>query len=178
MKKLLNVYEKCFLKRLVFSKKGQIRMFEMLAVLIVFLLLLSIGSIFYFRLQHSSITREAVRAENLRSLQLFQRALFLPELDCSFIGVQKGNCFDLIKLGYFSSLLQSEELRIDYFDVFGFSKIRIKTVYPVGSDWFVLYSNVPDIISSKLVSHSTVLLYNASSNVYDFGIVEVSYYGQ
>ncbi|MBN1644485.1 hypothetical protein JW851_00395 [Candidatus Woesearchaeota archaeon] len=160
------------------SKKAQIRMFEMLAVLIVFLLLLSIGSIFYFRLQHSSIEREAFRAESLRSLQLFQKALFLPELDCSFVGIQKGNCFDLLKLGYFSSLLETEQLRIDYFDVFGFSKIRVKKVYPVESDWFVLYSNVPDKISSKLVSQSTVLLYNASSNLYDFGVVEVSFYGE
>ncbi len=160
------------------NKKSQIRMFEMIAVLIVFLLLLSIGSIFYFRLQESSIKKEAVRAESLRSLQLFQRALFLPELDCSFVGVQKGNCFDVIKLRFFSELLQSEQLRIDYFDVFGLSKIRIKKVYPVASDWFTLYSNVPEKISSKLVSQSTVLLYNASSDVYDFGVVEVSYYGE
>ena len=160
------------------NKRSQIRMFEMMAVLIVFLLLLSIGSIFYFRLQESSINREVVRAESLRSLQLFQRALFLPELDCSFVGVQKGNCFDIIKLKHFSSLLQSEQLRIDYFDVFGFSKIKIKKVYPIESDRFTLYSNVPEEITSKLVSQSTVLLFNASSNVYDFGVVEVSYYGR
>lgn len=160
------------------NKKSQIRMFEMMAVLIVFLLLLSIGSIFYFRLQESSIKREAVRAESLRSLQLFQRALFLPELDCSFVGIQKGNCFDIIKLKHFSTLLESEQLKIDYFDVFGFSKIKIKKVYPEESDWFTLYSNVPEEISSKLVSQSTVLLYDAVANGYDFGVVEVSYYGE
>jgi hypothetical protein len=160
------------------NKKSQIRMFEMMAVLIVFLLLLSIGSIFYFRLQESSIKREAVRAESLRSLQLFQRALFLPELDCSFVGVQKGNCFDIMKLEHFSTLLESEQLKIDYFDVFGFSKIKIKKVYPSESDWFTLYSNVPEEISSKLVSQSTVLLYNAVTRAYDFGVVEVSYYGE
>lgn len=158
--------------------KAQIRMFEMLAVLIVFLLLLSIGSIFYFRLQQSSFAKEASRAESLRSLQLFQRALFLPELDCSFVGVQKGNCFDLMKLRHFSELLESDEIKVDYFDVFGLSKVRVKRVYPFESAWFELYSNVPESFSSKLVSHSTVLLYNASSNAYDFGLVEVSYYGE
>ncbi len=157
-------------------KKAQIRMFEMLAVLIVFLILLSIGSIFYFRLQHSSIAREIVRAESLRSFQLFQRAIYLPELDCSFSSVQTGNCFDVIKLRKFGELLQSDEFKIDYFDVFGFSTVRVKKVYPFVGDWFVLYSNVPDDYSSKPVSHSTVLLYNASSDVYDFGVVEVSYY--
>ncbi|MBD3361301.1 hypothetical protein GF358_00760 [Candidatus Woesearchaeota archaeon] len=160
------------------GKKAQIRMFEMLAVLIVFLLLLSIGSIFYFRLQESSVKKELIKAENLRSLQLFQRSLYLPELDCSFVGVQKGNCFDFLKLVHFSDLLESEQMKIEYFDVFGFSKVQVKRVYPVESDWFVLYSNVPREISSKLVSHSTVLLYNASSGMYDFGIVEVNYYGE
>lgn len=159
-------------------KKAQIRMFEMLAVLIVFLLLLSIGSIFYFKLQESSVQKEMIKAENLRSLQLFQRALYLPELDCSFVGIQKGNCFDLMKLKHFSDLLGSEQMRIDYFDVFGFAKIRIKQAYPFDSDWFILYSNVPNEVSSKLVSHSTVLLYNASSGMYDFGVVEVDYYGE
>lgn len=158
--------------------KGQIRMFEMLAVLIVFLLLLSIGSIFYFRLQQSSFAREASRAESLHSLQLFQRALFLPELDCSFVGIQKGNCFDLMKLKYFGELLKSDEVRTDYFDVFGLSKIRVKRVYPDESSWFELYSNAPERFSSKLVSYSTVLLFNASSDVYDFGLVEVSYYAE
>jgi len=109
---------------------------------------------------------------------LFQRALFLPELDCSFVGIQKGNCFDIMKLKHFSNLLESEQLKIDYFDVFGFSKIQIKKVYPSESNWFTLYSNVPEEISSKLVSQSTVLLYDAATNSYDFGVVEVSYYGE
>jgi len=159
-------------------RKSQVRMFETLAVLVVFLLLLGLGSVFYFRLQESSIRKEIMRAEDLRSIELFQKALYLPELDCSFVGVQKGNCFDWIKVQEFSSLLESGDLRESYFDLFGFSKIRVRRVYPFVSDWFVLYENVPESFSSKLSSHSTVLLFDAVDRVYDFGVVEVSFYAE
>lgn len=160
-------------------KKAQIRLFESMAVLVVFLLLLGIGSVFYFKLQRASIEREIIKSENLRSMQLYQRALYLPELDCSFVSVQRNNCFDILKIKFFSEALNAEELRIGYFDVFGFSKVRVKQVYPSESDWFVLYSNVPDDYSSKISSHSSVLLFNATSGSYGsygFGVVEVDYY--
>lgn len=159
-------------------KKAQIRLFESMAVLVVFLLLLGIGSVFYFKLQRASIEREIVKSENLYSIQLYQRALYLPELDCSFMSVQKDNCFDIMKLRFFSEILDSEENRIAYFDVFGFSKVRVKQVYPSESDWFVLYSNVPDNYRSKLASHSSVLLFNGTSRSYGFGVVEVDYYAE
>jgi hypothetical protein len=159
-------------------KKAQIRLFESMAVLVVFLLLLGIGSVFYFKLQRASIEREVIKAENLHSLQLFQRALYLPELDCSFVSVKQDNCFDVSKLHFFSSLLEGEDYRIIYFDVFGFSKIRVRQVYPSYSGWFVLYSNVPGNYSSKLLSRSSVLLFNATSGSYGFGVVEVDYYAE
>jgi len=159
-------------------KKAQIRLFESMAVLVVFLLLLGIGSVVYFKFQRASIEREVMESENVRSLQLFQRALYLPELDCSFVSVQKDNCFDISKLSFFSELLKNEEYRIGYFDIFGFSKIQVRQVYPSVSDMFVLYSNVPDNYRSKLASHSSVLLFNASSGTYGFGVVEVDYYGE
>jgi len=160
------------------EKKAQIRMFEMLAVLIIFLVLLSIGAVFYFRMQHSSVAKEIARAESLHSFELFQKMSYLPELDCSFRSITKDNCFDVIKLKEFSTLLESEEMKIDYFDVFGFSTVKIKKIYPFVGDWFVLYSNFPQDYSSKQISYSTVLLYNASSDFYDLGIVEVSFYGE
>lgn len=159
-------------------KKAQIRLFESMAVLVVFLLLLGIGSVFYFKLQRASIEREIAKSENLYAMQLYQRALYLPELDCSFVSIQRDNCFDISKLRFFSELLSREENRISYFDVFGFSKVRVRQVYPSELDWFVLYSNIPDVYSSKLSSRSSVLLFNASSGNYGFGVVEVDYYAE
>lgn len=149
-----------------------------MAVLVVFLLLLGIGSVFYFKLQRASIEREVVKSENLYAMQFYQRALYLPELDCSFVSVQRDNCFDAMKLRFFSDLLQSEENRITYFDVFGFSKVRVRQVYPLPENWLVLYSNIPEVYSSKLSSRSSVLLFNASSGNYGFGVVEVDYYAE
>jgi len=159
-------------------KKAQIRLFESMAVLVVFLLLLGIGSVFYFKLQRASIEREIAKSENLYAMQLYQRALYLPELDCSFVSIQRDNCFDIVKLRFFSELLSREENRISYFDVFGFSKVRVRQVYPSELDWFILYSNIPETYQSKLSSRSSVLLFNASSGNYGFGVVEVDYYAE
>ena len=73
-------------------------MFETVAVLIVFFFLLFTGSIFYFGAQKSALQKEKVKASEQYALQIVLKALYMPELDCSFLVTQKDNCIDKIKL--------------------------------------------------------------------------------
>ena len=60
------------------------KMFETIAVLIVFFFLLAIISVFYLSAQRSSITDESTRLGEGLALQTVFKALYLPELDCLY----------------------------------------------------------------------------------------------
>lgn len=161
-------------------KKAQIKMFETMAVLVIFFFLLVGGAAFYFQVQKSSLQREIEKQEQLQSFQVVQKALFLPELDCSFVSIQKDNCFDKLKVAVLSGLLsENEDMLVDYFVFFGFSEIRIYQVYPVNESFsHTLYSNTPDSYTSVIKTQSPVLLFDAVENRYDFGVVEVDVYAE
>ncbi len=157
-------------------KTAQIKMFETIAVLIVFFFLLVIGAVFYFNVQRSSLSRELEKMSELQSLQTVQKALYLPELDCSFASVQKDNCFDILKIKQLSKMLSEQDKLAEYFQAFGFSKITVTQAYPKSDFSLALYSNIPPEYKQKLVTQSPVLLYNATSQSYSFGIIEVEAY--
>ncbi|MBI4148531.1 hypothetical protein HY490_04530 [Candidatus Woesearchaeota archaeon] len=149
-------------------------MFETIGVLIVFFFLLVAGAAFYFQLQKGSFKRQLRESAEQESLQLVQRALYLPELDCSFVSIQKENCFDVYKVGLFSELLKQETVLQDYFPVFGYSEVMISTVYPEKSE-HVLYAN-PLPGRDRIATQSPILLYNATTKSYAFGVIEVKHY--
>ena len=163
-------------------RKAQIKMFETLAVLVIFFFLLVGGAAFYFQIQRSSMQKEMGKQAQLRSFQVVQKALFMPELDCSFVSIQKDNCFDKLKVKKLSDLLndpEREDFLIDYFNVFGFSDIKITQLYPVNETFaFTLYRNVPDDYREIIKTQSPVLLFDAINNHYNFGVIEVDVYAE
>lgn len=168
--------------KLLFQAKAQIKMFETMAVLVIFFFLLVGGAAFYFQVQKSSLQRDIAKQEQLKSFQVVQKTSFLPELDCSFVSIQKDNCFDKLKVIELSSNLggpESESFLEYYFNVFGFSDIRIRQVYPVNESFsFTLYKNIPLDYRSIIKTQSPVLLFDAVDNSYDFGVIEVDVYAE
>jgi hypothetical protein len=163
--------------------KAQIKMFETMAVLVIFFFLLVGGAAFYFQVQKSSVQRDIQKQQQLLAFQVVQKALFLPELDCSFVSIQKDNCFDKLKVRQLSLILndpENEDFFIDYFSVFGFADIKITQIYPDSNQTFAytLYKNVPQDYSSIIKTQSPVLLFDAVENQYDFGVVEVDVYAE
>jgi len=167
--------------------KGQIRMFETIAVLVVFFFLPVTGISFYFGAQKSSIEKERVRLVELSALQSALRVLHLPDLDCSVLGARSENCIDTLKLEIFSDMLKDENIALDYFEGFGFANISVRQAWPCPDlngfcGGMVLYDN-PPINSEGKVSYSyatktlsPVLLYDAWHDLHYFGVVEVTSY--
>lgn len=155
--------------------KSQIRMFETVAVLVVFFFLLMAGSMFYFSAQKSSIVKEAVRAADQSALQVVLKSLYLPELDCSFMKTPRENCVDMLKVDELSKLLKNDTVRQDYFSEFGFAVINISMIYPRG-DYIVVYNNTPSEYKDARVTQSPILMYDPFSDEYRFGIIEVKVY--
>lgn len=160
-------------------KKSQIKMFETIAVLVVFFFLLIFGASFYFVLQKSSIQKAAQRSIQLNSIQVTQKVSYLPELDCTQIGIQVENCFDAIKLKRFSDILNDEETgektRLDYFNVFGYSDIVVRSIFPVEQN-FTLYKKPLDDYTTMYKNNVPLTIYNPVTRRYSFGVLEVTFY--
>ncbi|MEM4246720.1 MAG: hypothetical protein QXR48_00510 [Candidatus Woesearchaeota archaeon] len=157
-------------------KKAQIKMFETVGVLVVFFFILIGGTIFYFNMQKSALQKEMFKQSQLRSLKSAQRAVFLPELDCSFASVQRENCFDTFKLAAIREMGRDQNVREIYFKTFGYMNLSVREVYPgTGFDW-VVYEMLPDQYSSALKSQLPVLLYNPVTRDSSFGVMEVTTY--
>lgn len=162
-------------------RKAQIKMFETMGVLVIFFFLLVAAASFYFQIQKSSLQRELDKQAQLRAIQVVQSALHMPELDCSFVSIQKDNCFDkqkLAALGSHLGLNPEDDYLVDYYNLFGFSNIAITKLYPVAEPAQVLYRNIPEKYKSKLSTQSPILIYDAVAGRYDFGVIEVEVYAE
>jgi hypothetical protein len=158
-------------------RKAQIKMFETIGVLIVFFFLLVAGAAFYFNIQESALKKELAKQAELQSLQSAQRAMFLPELDCSFVSVQRDTCFDRLKLHAFQEVTETEpRLREAYFGIFGHATVVVRQRYPLSEMNVTLYHNPPEEYTKKLVSFSPVLLYDSVTKEASFGVMEVTTY--
>jgi len=157
-------------------KKAQIQMFETVGVLVVFFFLLVAGAVFYFNIQKSSMQKELVQQAQLRSLQSAQRAVFLPELDCSFARVTRDNCFDRFKIAALHEIIANDDhTRQVYTRSFGYANISVTEVFP-GSGTTVIYDYPPEEYRGILKSQLPVLLYDPVTWDAAFGIMEVTTY--
>ncbi len=156
--------------------KAQIKMFETVAVLVVFFFLLITGSMFYFNAQTSALKKEKVQAGEQYAFQIVLKSLYMPELDCSFLVTQKDNCIDAIKLKQFAFMLQNETVRNDYFMEFGYASITVNQLFPSNTPMVKLYENIPPEYVDKLVTNNPILIYNAWNDIYLFGVMEVAVY--
>lgn len=152
------------------------KMFENIAVMIIFFFLLVFGASFYFTLQKASLEKEMERINQLAAVQQALRLTFLPELDCSFAGVQTENCFDRLKVEALAELKPAT--KIEYFNIFGYSNVTLKTTYPSGVPPKEIYSRTVE--GSYTKTQVPVLICEGGCDPlnleYSFGILEVDSY--
>lgn len=159
------------------NKKSQIKMFETIAVLLIFFVLVGFGLIFYGRIQAGSF--QATQEENfeLKAIQTAQLVSFLPELQCSSDGIITDDCFDILKVEALREFInQTPNIRNEYYyDLFGFSSISIEQIYPPGVSWLI-YEKTTERTKAKSSIMIPVSLYNASSREYNFGVLNIDVY--
>ncbi|MBS3128304.1 hypothetical protein J4410_04120 [Candidatus Woesearchaeota archaeon] len=156
---------------------AQVKMFETIAILVVFFFLLIFGVSFYTLMQKSSFEKETEKNVQLKSIIIAQKIAYLPEGECAITGIQLDNCFDLHKAKAMQSLFQQDpERQLDYFPIFEYSTIRIHKIYPGQQEDVTLY-NVTGNRTRKIPTFYPLVLYNATKHSYDFGVLEVDVYG-
>ena len=159
------------------KRKAQVKMFETIAVLVVFFFLLIFGVSFYFVLQRSSYNKQVERNAQSNAIKISLQLSDIPELDCALTGVTIDNCIDTEKLGIMQQLLQDPETFQDYFPIFGYSSINITTL-AIGQERqsFTLYANQPSTFRSAYKNFVPILLYDPVANAYTFGVLEAVIY--
>ncbi len=152
--------------------KGQIKMFETIAVLVVFFILLMFGLTFYSKIQKITLNRELEEIAVLKAIDTSEQISFLPELQC--VGVQDIDCIDILKIDAAEFII--DENRLDYFDTFGFSNVFIIEVYPdTGEEWEI-YNLPKKEDKGKLATQFPVSLHDPIEDTYSFGVLTIEIY--
>ncbi|MBI4450499.1 hypothetical protein HY642_00865 [Candidatus Woesearchaeota archaeon] len=161
------------------SRKSQIKMFETVAVLVVFFFILVFGVQFYFGIQKASFQKELDRITSLKAVGLVLKAQHLPEFDCAIFGVTTENCFDVEKLKTFAEATKDDTIKQLYSGIFGRSVLNITQVYPGdGTTKYGLYENVLEGAGIEDKTQVPVQLYDPLTDEYYFGMLEVTVYAK
>ena len=152
------------------NRKGQIQVFETMAVLVIFFILIFIGFIFYGRMVRTDIGKESYQLSQLKSISTAQKVMFFPELQCSDDSLVKENCIDRLKLDSAAKVMRDNELY--YYDMLEFSEINISTIYQNEQKW-TIYSRKPETFKSRFITNVPVLIYDPLAKRNDFGIITI-----
>ncbi|MDA1196430.1 MAG: hypothetical protein O2779_00515 [Nanoarchaeota archaeon] len=152
------------------NRRGQIQMGESVAILFIFFILIVFGFVFYMKILGSSAQVEFEENIQLQAIGVAQRVSFLPEVQCSRDNVRKENCIDLLKLEHLDEIVPTNQLH--YFDLFGFSRIRVQQLFPPGDD-LAVYDNVPDTFTDKLSTFIPTSLYDPRTGDFHLGVLVV-----
>lgn len=117
------------------------QMTETIGVMFIFFVLIAFGLLFYFQYQKGAIKEKEIEMLADRAMDTTALTLYLPELACSKGDAEpEGNCFDLMKLRSLNNTAMFDRYSNQYyFDIFSYSKITIKQLYPENYTW-VLYN--------------------------------------
>ncbi len=148
-------------------------------VVLVFLMLLSIGIIFFISQSQSKMKEKQGEILEFEIIKRSQVLNFLPELQCSFDGVINNNCYDLIKINKFIEI--KDEHVSDYKIFLGNVRLNITQYDPspeideVVESWIVFDNPKLSDQGYRQVQYP-ISLYDAVEDCYYFGILELRVY--
>lgn len=157
-------------------KKSQIQIGETITVLFVFFILITIGFIFYVKVIRGNIESDIEDVSQQKSIEIAQRAMFLPELQCSENSVKEiKNCIDILKLESAKDIINKKENDIYYYDLLEFSDIKVSQIYPANPSISNLniYSRKIQDFKNKFVTNVPVSLYDPVTKKYAFGVMTI-----
>ncbi|MFT4326123.1 MAG: hypothetical protein ACMXYK_01340 [Candidatus Woesearchaeota archaeon] len=157
-------------------KKGQIKIFESIAVLVIFVFLVAIGISFYTNMQMNQLDRVRTSFSRLDAVKTSVVLSNMPEIACSNEGVIEVTCKDLYKVLAWQELTDTDVRFIDYyFRHLGQSLVEIQMIYPT-SNTITVYNNTLDRADASTLLLPTVL-HNPSTGRDQLGMLFIrSYY--
>ncbi len=148
-------------------------MFESIAVLIIFFILILFGFMFYTTLQKSEIQRGLEESATLNAIDTSQIVSYSAELQCSTNNDLDTDCIDLLKLK--SAYKVINKSREDYFPMLGFSDIYVEEIYP-DKNSYLFYDFPREDYNRKISTQFPKLLFNPKTGRYSYGVLYVDIY--
>mgnify|MGYP006302726549 CR=1 FL=1 len=174
-------------KQKLHKKKAQIRLFESIAVLVIFVFIIALGLKFYTNVKIAKLKDAEARFSELDAVKSAIILSNLPEISCSFQGISETACFDLYKVIAWNNKMNggpSEIAFIDYYlPVLGRSEMVIERIYPKISteqnEWTIYNGSVGidkrtgfDYVRQPVVLHDTITRTN------QLGVLHIKTYTQ
>jgi uncharacterized protein (UPF0333 family) len=159
--------------RKIKNNKAQIHMMETISVLLVFFILILIGFVFYVKIIKGNIEIEKEEKRQLEAIEIAQRVMFFPELQCSEENVVRSDCIDILKLNAAADIIRQNQ--IYYYDRLGFSKVLVNELYPKNRNW-ILYDKSLVKFKDKITTHLPISIFDPKEKEYSFGIMQVDVY--
>lgn len=115
------------------NKKGDVEMIETIMVLVVVIILLMVGLVFYFRMSAAGIEETGIEVCQLGGNDLLLAITGMPELQCSLDTITEKDCVDLDKVAAFQALMNDNTIKKQYDQLFSGTcpkKIKVELLYP------------------------------------------------
>jgi hypothetical protein len=159
--------------------KGQLKMLETVAVLLVFFFLFGFGLQFYVSFQVGELEKLRNQFLGMDADKLNNMLVSSSLLRCSMVGVDQGPCVDKYKAEVMIDIMASSSPeRQALIRRLGQTQIILSHVYPAGADE-VLYDISPaaDEIKNTRTNRIPVSLYDPLTGSYSLATLEVVLYG-
>lgn len=160
------------------GKNAQIRMTETVAVIFIFLILVSIGIIFFSKYQQGEADLEKYQHSVKQAQKITTKLLYAPELTCTRGRAESESfCFDLMKVHAAQELFKEDY----YFDVFSFARVNVTILYPEFQSW-IIYEREKPRDTNVIPSYFALSLKDPGAgykgeDAYRFGFVKVEVFG-
>ncbi|MBS3137038.1 hypothetical protein J4232_01270 [Candidatus Woesearchaeota archaeon] len=174
------------------TRKSQLKIGETIFVLMIFFILVTIGAVFYVKIQSISAGDEQKKQLELHTLKIAQQVKSLPELICTQAAIEEFDCIDKLKFEAFKSRLEdtsdkSKKFKQYYDNIFLNVKISIKEVYPTYTassenseevDTTIekkdnLFDNMLKNVKSINSMFLPITFYDPITNQYSFGYIRI-----
>ena len=166
-------------------KKAQLQIQETILVLFIFIVLLILGMIFFYRYNAQGLKNDIFELDLMKFDALISTFQQNPEIRCSFLG-EDASCVDSTKLLAFKELIKDEKGY--YRSKIGFKNITFYKLYPERNSnicelnnfndcgvWNV-YLEKPKNYGKRLIRTTPVSLYFPDKDEYGIGEMVIEWY--
>jgi len=159
------------LMRSIHSQKGQIRLFESIAVLLVLVFLFVFGIQYYAGVQKNAYERMSDQFNRLDSIKAANQIMSSPFLVCSTRNIRSGLCLDKYKL----QAVSDPDADIPWPSGVALMNIRVEQTYPSLDSWQITNYQPAQNVSS-FATQFPVVIYDPFTFTNTFGFIEIRTY--
>jgi len=145
--------------------RGQVQLGESIAVIIIVIILLFLGIVFWNKISNSNVADIQSQSHELSVIEIANIVPELSELKCNELSVNRVKCIDFYKLKAMSEAINSSSDAITfeyYHNYFKNSKITVIQVYPQTSIFNIT------LYDAKLKNNTKSLLISLPVNIKNY----------